>query len=285
MLIAAVAVLSACSSSGSIEERARTHGRSFATTSLGASLHGVVAYVNGDGVWVLRLDTMKSRPLIEAEVSPAWSPDGKRIAAVDQLILIHDANGKNAKDYGGGVCDQPAWAPNGREIACVGPTDDRLSNISDKLGLWLEIGGAPYRERLLPVAVTDDAGPTWSPDGTRIAFANSAGAISVLDVTSGKARTLGTGTSPDWSPKGDAIAYSTGRSLVVARPDGRKRRTVVRSRFSIDQPTWSPNGGSIIYAVFARRGQVSLGLRAVRASGGSARVLTRTGYDPDWRPG
>lgn len=183
------------------------------------------------GVFTVQSDRTHRRLLIAGLEAPAWSPDGRRIAAVDQIVTIYDAGCENGRDLLGGVCDEPAWSPDGRQIACVGPTDDRMSNISNKPGLWLE-NAKTGSEKLLPVAVDWYASPTWSPDGNRVA-----------------------------------------------------RHTVVSSKTMwLGHPSWSPDGTRIVYAVFAGKPAKSRGLRVVNADGGQARILTHSGFDPDWKP-
>jgi Tol biopolymer transport system component len=246
---------------------------------------GTIAYVESATSWsviTLRSDGTHRRRLIAGLGSPAWSPDGRQIAAVDQIVSIYSADGTYRRDLLGGICDEPAWSPTGRQIACVGPIDDRMSNVSTKLGLFLE-SVTTGSEKIISVEVDEDPSPSWSPDGNRLAFKEGTGLIRILDLRSGRLTTLGPGRSPDWSPRGNVIAYSTGSSIVVSRPDGTHRRTVVTSKTGVDQPSWSPDGGSIVYATL-RNGFQGGGLRIVSASGGSARLLTNTGSDPDWKP-
>ena len=99
--------------------------------------------------------------------SPAWSPDGKRIAYVaDGVIWLIDSDGTNAERviggafWGGGL----SWSPDGRRIAFA-------------RGDWTEasivIAGL---DRPGEEAVTELGGwnvmPRWSPDGDRIAFSH-----------------------------------------------------------------------------------------------------------------
>jgi TolB protein len=58
--------------------------------------------------------------------SPAWSPDGKRIAFDEfgdqarQQIFVMDANGYNVRqltDSPNWSCGHPAWSPDGKQIA------------------------------------------------------------------------------------------------------------------------------------------------------------------------
>ena len=295
-VVAAMLVVGATAySAGAVGWLAPRTSLAFAHDGGGVDKAGeTIAYVDDESVYIVWPKSLQRRLLIEGEISPAWSPDGAHIAAVDQLVYIHDANGKSTKGFNGntkgffvkdsnGVCDEPAWSPNGRQIACVGPTDDRLSNVSEKPGLYLE-DVKTGDEKRLPVTVGWDPSPTWSPDGKQLAYSDRIGVIRILDLNTHRTRTLGRGRSPDWSPKGDAIAYSTGASIVVSRPDGAQRHTVVSSKGTLDQPAWSSDGTRIVYAAFGKTHE-SLGLRLISAGGGQVRAVTQSGYDPAWKPG
>jgi len=84
-------------------------------------------------------------------------------------------------------------------------------------------GEAPAREFTLP-QVDEVYSPTWSPDGSSIAFSGLAGGFSdlmVLDVAGGFAHRLTTDSyadlQPAWSPDGQTIAFTTDRFTTDVR--------------------------------------------------------------------
>jgi Tol biopolymer transport system component len=267
---------------------------------------GIIAYVDLDdgdfSVATIRADGTDDSSLVPYASAPAWSPDGTRVAVGQDTIWIYDAAGKNGQELGRGLglCDEPAWSPDGRRVACIGPTDagSMSLNYDDPASLWLIDVDTKRPSRLVDFVgggwgEYPDA-PSWSPDGTRLVFSVDVsadeGEIRVLELENGRVHDLGLGTSPDWSPRGDAIAYSTGRALVVSRPDGTGRRTIATSADLVQEPSWSPDSTRIVYAVYSEEGLgtrwgAPRGLRIVAASGGEVSVLTRSGFDPDWRPG
>ena len=105
------------------------------------------------------------RPGDSWEQSPAWSPDGSRLAyETDGFLVVSDIDGANAQRvqtavyYGGGL----SWSPDGARIAFVRGDGEQTSIvISDITGLGEEV---VFDEGLRTLA------PRWSPDGQRIAF-------------------------------------------------------------------------------------------------------------------
>jgi Tol biopolymer transport system component len=122
------------------------------------------------------------------DISPAWSPDGKTIAfsrladrslpIEESTLYVADADGSNVRALGDtpvkGV--SPAWSPDGRRLAFV--------SFVDHDGALCSADTCPPNGEIYTVNVdgtgltrltegkADDEHPTWSPDGSRIAFAS-----------------------------------------------------------------------------------------------------------------
>jgi Tol biopolymer transport system component len=128
--------------------------------------------------------------------------------------------------------------------------------------------------------------PSWSPDGSKLAFSLvSAGAvqIGVIRRDGSGERTLTPITVnselPAWSPDGAQIAFCRGfegeRSIWTMRPDGTGARALTRTGTDDVGPAWSPDGRFI---AFARRGRLMIML----ADGSGQRALGLRGLLPDW---
>ncbi|HEX7313495.1 MAG TPA: hypothetical protein VF297_06215 [Pyrinomonadaceae bacterium] len=166
---------------------------------------------------------------------PAWSPDGTHIAFSSYRdgnyeIYTMDTVGGDIKrlTYTGAAEAEPAWSPDGGSIAysahLVGvvlgcgwmgtplpppPADESWPTVVPPPGVYVLSlnGGRPTSVRVSGVdAVTD---PTWSPDGTRIAFVNVVsgdGQLYTVDVVSGLRTQLtfdpAPKSSPSWSNAG-----------------------------------------------------------------------------------
>ncbi len=109
------------------------------------------------------------------EVSPQYSPDGKRIVFVSDRtgsreIWVCASDGQDAvqlTNFGGSHTGTPRWSPDGRQIAF----DSRTEGQSD-IYLISPEGGRPRR---LTAENSEDVLPSWSRDGRWIYFGSKRG--------------------------------------------------------------------------------------------------------------
>jgi len=139
----------------------------------------------------------------------------------------------------------PAWSPRGTQIA--------YAPGAPSGGLWVMSANGTLRRRILR-GNGDVLFPTWSTDGTRIAFADlrtPRGRIHDIYVV----RTNGTGlrrlttspvdeNDPAWAPNDSAIAYQRGRDIWIMRTNGTGQRLLIRNASS---PSWSPGATHIAF--------------------------------------
>jgi len=156
---------------------------------------------NVDQLWTVPTSGGTPRRLTtgNADTSPAWSPDGSRIAFVrdGQVHLLATDGGEPERvtDLPLGV-GAPVWSPDGARLAFTAPVDpgsagplvaDRLDYQADGSGMF---GAVRSQVHVVDLASgecrqvtdgTEHAGaPTWSPDGGTIAFARAVGEDSDL---------------------------------------------------------------------------------------------------------
>ena len=122
--------------------------------------------------------------------------------------------------------------------------------------------------------------PSWSPDGTKLAFAASVGGAIQTCVVSFPCTPIAlgstTGSSPVWSPAGNQLAYvdATGTAIrLAAYPGGTSSALVAGTH-----PSWSPDGTQL---VFSTGGTIST---CTVSSCGSSITPLITGTKPAWSP-
>ncbi|MCK4462596.1 MAG: PD40 domain-containing protein [candidate division Zixibacteria bacterium] len=148
--------------------------------------------------------------------------------------------------------------------------------------------GSPVR---LTLDLADDTEPSWSPDGTMIAFVSDRTGndeIWRIDLATGTVDSVtsngNTNWHLDWSPDGQLISYNggpnTGEIWVVA-PDG-SGDTARITPGPCRHPDWSPEGSEFLYT--ARIG-VEGPIHRINSDGsGEPIVVVSSGWYPDWSP-
>ena len=148
---------------------------------------------------------------------------------------------------------------------------------------------------------------SWSPDGTRFAFAGiSAGrpVLSLYDVGRGKTEreirlpSLDEVLNPSWSPDGRRIAFAGlvgGLSdLFVYDLEANQLKRLTNDAFADLQPAWSPNGRTLAFATdrfTTDLGQLTIGRYAIGLLDVASGTVSRLpGFDgarhinPQWSP-
>ncbi len=131
-------------------------------------------------------------------------------------------------------------------------------------------------------------GPSWSPDGQRIAFSRNSD-LWVMDADGSGQHAItslpGSEERPRWSPDGSRIAFSHNGLIRTVRPDGTGLILVTTPPEPVGpyfwaantEPDWAPDGSRIVYrVVFDNDGEICYLLRTIRPDG-TGRV---TVYDP-----
>ena len=141
-----------------------------------------------------------------------------------------------------------------------------------------------------------DGGPTWSPDGSRLAFHTARDAnleIYTMDPNGTNLRRLtdnpAADTDPAWSPDSSRIAFVSDRDgnseIYVMSADGSGVQRLTNDPAVDTYPAWSPNGSQIAFA--SSRGGSSE-IYVMDINGGNVQLLTNlfgaNGWYPAWSP-
>ena len=148
-----------------------------------------------------------------SNVSPAVSPDGRKVAMILDKdgwtdLYVSNSDGTDLRRLTNSRQDEssPCWSPDSKWICYASKEKERraLSKISVS-------GGEP--QRIATAGVLSPTEPDWSPDGKWIAFTSQGGGFSicVVPATGGTATVLVAGEDPSWAPNSRTLIY--GRRL------------------------------------------------------------------------
>lgn len=169
------------------------------------------------------------------------------------------------------------FAPATRASGKIAFTSDRDGNRE----IYIMNADGSDQQRLTNNLTIDDH-PTWSPDGTTIAFLGEreTGGFAIFrmnadgtkkqEITSVNETTFW--WSMSWSPDGRQIAFNDGASLFIVSVGGRGRRLLTTGR----QPDWSPDGSKILFGIeYGPFPQAALPLRTIQPDGTNLLLLSR----------
>jgi Tol biopolymer transport system component len=245
-----------------------------------------------------RFRQLTSPPRDAVDVPGSWSPSGTEIALVrlgpereQYRVLVVDTRTRRARAVGLASLVGGSWSPDGAKLAVVAVSRSTLPYLSI---VDVETG----RARTMGRGVHPYSKAAWSPSGSAVAYTTRRGAIRVVDVGSGRSRTLTAPRlslydyGPTWSPDGRKIAFVRGPEVeeytgtpsavyvIDSGGGGLKRLRGLGVGGGGTLVTWAPASDRLAFSDY-ERGQHRL--HVIGADGTGDRDLG-VGQDPVWQP-
>lgn len=270
-----------------------------------ARTHSPMVFAREGGIYLISPDLLDEQ-LVTEEVDsglPAWSPDRSRIAFFGSdgaqvpryglYVVNPDGSGLQLLASNVRPDGWPVWSPDGARIAfsSVVPFQiERDIGISSlhvvDLRSGIEVGYTSDR-------FLDIGSPTWSPDGTDIAFVSRsseslgpalgrsiAGTVQLLDLESGEISSIGAGALTSvayvtWSPTSSALlvlsvqlgsGWNETQLTTIDQIDlaTGEITPVGEESVAASYPVWSPDGRSFAFAQGSHMIQVRSAEGAIR---------------------
>ncbi len=240
----------------------------------------IIANLDGSGERVL------AKLPLPGYGDPAWSPDGKWIAAtvtdpggtsLGRVVLLNPTNGKEKTFFGGpALLYKPAWMPDSKSLALI--FHDLSTNWDGQIG-EVSVPGGKFRRITndlnsysnLTLAITSDgkemvATQLTHEAGLYILDAEGKGSPAQIDSHGN--------TGVGWLPDGRLVSSDYDGHIATMNADGTNRSVVFERRFPISSVSACSDGIHVLFPM-ANRETNGLNVWSLNLQDGRATPLTK----------